>query len=185
MFSDHQNQENFTTTKVLNRRQARWAQELAGIDFRIYYRPGTQNGKPDALSRRSEYRPEKGGIENQPIAAVLQEKNLADRRNQSFIGSSARLASLPGRKWMKEFLTEVEKEGKKDEEYERAMKQEVMPEELALKDRKAREIKKENGVLYRGNLLWVPKGLIETVLESEHDTKIAVHMGQDKTIEII
>ena len=61
VFSDHQNLEYFTNTKVLNRRQARWAQELAGVDFRIYYRPGTQNGKPDALSRRSEYRPEKGG----------------------------------------------------------------------------------------------------------------------------
>ena len=36
VFSDHQNLEYFTTTKVLNRRQARWAQELAGIDFRIY-----------------------------------------------------------------------------------------------------------------------------------------------------
>ena len=71
VFSDHHNLEYFTTTKVLNRRQARWAQELAGIDFRIYYRPGTQNGKPDTLSRRSEYRPEKGGIENQPITAVL------------------------------------------------------------------------------------------------------------------
>jgi len=53
VFSDHQNLEYFTTTKILNRRQARWAQELAGINFRIYYRPGTQNGKPDALSRRS------------------------------------------------------------------------------------------------------------------------------------
>jgi len=60
VFLDHQNLEYFTTTKILNRRQARWAQELAGIDFKIYYRPGTQNGKPDALSRRSEYRPERG-----------------------------------------------------------------------------------------------------------------------------
>jgi len=32
VFSDHQNLEYFTTTKVLNRRQARWAQELIGID---------------------------------------------------------------------------------------------------------------------------------------------------------
>jgi len=37
VFSDHQNLEYFTTTKILNRHQARWAQELAGIDFRIYY----------------------------------------------------------------------------------------------------------------------------------------------------
>jgi len=44
VFLDHQNLEYFTTTKVLNRRQARWAQELAGIDFQIYYRPGSRNG---------------------------------------------------------------------------------------------------------------------------------------------
>jgi len=40
-------------------------------------------------------------------------------------------------------------------------------------------------MLYRKNLLWVPKGLIEQILESEHDTKVAGHMGQDKTIELI
>ena len=71
VFTDHHNLEYFTMTKVLNRRQARWAEELAGIDFRIHYRPGPQNGKPDALSRRTEYRPEKGWIEDQPITTVL------------------------------------------------------------------------------------------------------------------
>jgi len=76
VFSDHHNLEYFTTTKVLNRRQARWVQELAGINFRIYHRPGSQNGKPDALSRRMEYRPEKGGIENQPIMTVLRKNHL-------------------------------------------------------------------------------------------------------------
>jgi len=79
VYSDHQNLEYFTTTKVLNRRQARWAQELASIDFRIYYRPGTRNGKPDALSRCSEYRPEKGGVENQPITTVLRKNQCEER----------------------------------------------------------------------------------------------------------
>jgi hypothetical protein len=53
MFSDDQSLEYFTTTKVLNQWQAHWAQELAGIDFKIFFRPGFQNGKPDELSRRS------------------------------------------------------------------------------------------------------------------------------------
>jgi len=185
VFSDHQNLEYFTTTKVLNRRQSRWTQELAGVDFRIYYRPGTQNGKPDALSRRPEYHPEKGGIENQPITAVLQEKNLANRRNQSFICSSARLASLPARKWKEEFLAKVEEEGKKDEEYKQTVEREAASEGLTPEDRKARDIKEENGVLYRRGSLWVPQGLIQRILESEHDTKVAGHMGQDKTIELI
>jgi len=107
VYSDHQNLEYFTTTKVLNRRQARWAQELAGIDFRIYYRPGTQNGKPDALSRCSEYRPEKGGVENQPIMTVLRKNLFEERLTRSFICYSTRLVSLQPRKWNKEFHRQV------------------------------------------------------------------------------
>jgi hypothetical protein len=51
VFSDHKNLEYFTTTKVLNHHQARWAQELASYDFKIVYHPGNLNGKLDALSR--------------------------------------------------------------------------------------------------------------------------------------
>jgi hypothetical protein len=36
VFTDHKNVEYFITTKVPNRRQARWAQELASIDFKIF-----------------------------------------------------------------------------------------------------------------------------------------------------
>jgi len=34
-------------------------------------------------------------------------------------------------------------------------------------------------------MLWVPEGLVQKILESEHNTRIAGHMGQDKTIELI
>jgi hypothetical protein len=54
VFTDHKNLEYFTTKKILNQRQAHWAQELTGYDFKIFYRPGHENGKPDALSRHSE-----------------------------------------------------------------------------------------------------------------------------------
>jgi len=185
VFSDHQNLEYFTTTKILNRQQARWAQELAGIDFRIYYRPGTQNGKPDALSRRSEYRPEKGGIENQPITTILGKNHFEERLTRSFICSSARILSLPARKWSEGFLTRVREEGKKDDAYKRAKKQEAVSEGLTPKDRKAKELSYENDLLYRWNLLWIPKGLVQRVVESEHDTKVAGHMGQNKTIELV
>ena len=189
MFSDHQNLEYFTTTKVLNRRQARWAQELAGIDFRIYYRPGTQNGKPDALSRRSEYRPEKGGVENQPITTVLGEKhfgNLEARRGSSFIASSARLASLPERKWSPAFREKIQKAAEKDRQYQEAREQEEAAlAEPAPKDRKVKELEWKGGLLYRKNKLWIPEEAVQQLMESEHDTKVAGHMGQDKTIELI
>jgi len=185
VYSDHQNLEYFTTTKVLNRRQARWAQELAGIDFRIYYRPRTKNGKPNALSRRSEYRPEKWGVENQPITTVLGKNHFEERLSRMFVCSSARIVSLPESKWSEEFLTRVKEEGKKDEAYVQAMEQEVVTEELSPKNRKIKELRKENELLYRRNLLWVPRNLVQQIMESEHDTKVAGHMGQDKTIELI
>jgi len=111
VFSDHQNLEYFATTKVLNRRQARWAQELAGIDFKIYFRPGTQNGKADALSRRWEYRPEKGGSDDQPITTILHARHFEASGRISEAGpgtiytsSAAQLSGLPVKKWNEEFV---------------------------------------------------------------------------------
>ena len=53
VFSDHKNLAYFQDVRVLNRRQARWAQFLTRFNFKITYRPGKQKGKADALSRRS------------------------------------------------------------------------------------------------------------------------------------
>ena len=181
VYLDHQNLEYFTTTKVLNRRQVRWAQELAGIDFRIYYRPGTKNRKPDTLSRRSEYRPEKGGIENQPITTFLGKNNFKEGLTRSLICFSAHLTSLPTRKWDKEFLAKVRKEGGKDEEYRQnrdQLEREAALADPALKDQKIKEKTLSKGLVYQGNLLWVPNGLVQEIMESEHDIKVAGNMGQ-------
>jgi len=217
VYSDHQNLDYFMTTKVLNHQQARWAQELPGIDFRIYYQPGSRNGKLDALSRRSEYRPERGGSENQLITMVLKKEHFAkqqaldERKGKTFICSSVRLASIPPRKWSQGFTAEVKEKGKMDKEYQQAwglIKKEVMQERPVSDSRQAREetgdprevsqrgrkekklgetLEIKNGLLYRKGMLWIPEDgkLIGTILESEHDSKIAGRMGQDKTIELI
>jgi hypothetical protein len=65
------------TTKVLNRRQACWAQELAGMDFKMFYRKGTSNGKPDILLRCPEYCPEKGWGKDWLIQTVLNERHFS------------------------------------------------------------------------------------------------------------
>jgi len=185
VFSDHQNLEYFTTTKVLNRRQARWAQELAGIDFKIYYHPGTQNSKPDALSRRSEYRPEEGGVENQPISTVLKKDQFEERLTiRSFVVSAARLLSLPERRWNPNFVKEVRRAAAEDLVYQRAEKETVLG---APEDRTVEEgiLRIQNGMLHRKNKLWVPSELVQQIMESEHNTKVAGDMGQDKTIELV
>jgi len=60
LYTDHQNLQSFLSKKVWNQHQIRWAQELTNYNFKIVYRPGSRGGKPDALSRRPEYRPEEG-----------------------------------------------------------------------------------------------------------------------------
>jgi len=48
-------------------------------------------------------------------------------------------------------------------------------------------IEMKDRCVYRKGMLWIPndRNLIRQILESEHDTKVAGHMGQDKTIELI
>ena len=50
VFTDHINLEYFNTTKLLNRRQARWAEVLSQFNFKIVDRPGEKSGKANALS---------------------------------------------------------------------------------------------------------------------------------------
>ena len=54
VYSDHRSLEYFMTTKVLNARQARWAETLAPFNFRIEYTPGKSNERADILSRREQ-----------------------------------------------------------------------------------------------------------------------------------
>jgi RNase H-like domain found in reverse transcriptase/Reverse transcriptase (RNA-dependent DNA polymerase)/Integrase zinc binding domain/Chromo (CHRromatin Organisation MOdifier) domain len=55
VYTDHKNLTAFTTTKILNRRQVRWSEELSEYNFVISYRRGQENGRADALSRREDY----------------------------------------------------------------------------------------------------------------------------------
>jgi hypothetical protein len=130
VYTDHKNLEYFATTKVLNWRQARWAQELTGYDFKIVYRPGTQNRKPDALSRWLEYCPLKwvGSAEeneNQPIYRVLRPDQLVTVDRTQVVLSSLSVQTIPQVLFHHSLLEEVFAVGQGDlewmMEYEKAM----------------------------------------------------------------
>ena len=94
----------FQTTKVLNRRQARWAQVLARYDFKIFFRPGRQNGKADYLSRRPEDRLEKVGDKN--TETILKPDNIGDNYIIP-LAHKDRICAIPPVQWRKNFLEEV------------------------------------------------------------------------------
>uniref|UniRef100_A0A8C5R7U4 Gypsy retrotransposon integrase-like protein 1 n=1 Tax=Leptobrachium leishanense TaxID=445787 RepID=A0A8C5R7U4_9ANUR len=51
VYTDHKNLEYLKSAKRLKPRQARWALFFARFNFHVTYRPGSKNGKADALSR--------------------------------------------------------------------------------------------------------------------------------------
>ncbi|KAF8754653.1 hypothetical protein RHS01_05919 [Rhizoctonia solani] len=55
IFTDHRNLEYWMQARTFNRRHARWRVFLSNFNFEIHYRPGKQSGKPDTLSRQSDY----------------------------------------------------------------------------------------------------------------------------------
>ncbi|KAK5885228.1 hypothetical protein CesoFtcFv8_018960 [Champsocephalus esox] len=65
VWTDHKNLQYIRKVKRLNSRQARWALFFNRFRFTLSYRPGSQNGKPDALSRM--YDPEPSPKSPDPI----------------------------------------------------------------------------------------------------------------------
>jgi hypothetical protein len=192
VFSDHKNLEYFMTTKVLNRRQARWAQELAGVDFKMFYRKGTSNGKPDVLLRRPEYRPEKGGGGDQLIQTILNEKHFGTISAIStggegtvFCCSAVQLAYLATSvsKWTKEFEQEIRNAGQQDTAYYQAL--EDLSRSTQRIEGKEKILELQDGLLYHKGLLWVSKNARNAILHTEHNSPVAGCFGQDKTIELI
>ena len=72
MMSNHKNFTYFQITKVLNRRQARWAKKLATYNFRITHCKKINNVRANALSRRFDYMTDKLHQKQQ----ILQKKRL-------------------------------------------------------------------------------------------------------------
>ena len=155
VISDHQNLELFLTTKVLNRRQARWAQELAGYDFKIFFRPGRQNGKADYLSCRPEYQLEKGG--KKKPETILKPDNISEDYITP-LAHEERICAIPPFKWRKEFLEEVRSAAQSDGQFKSGLRS--LSANLGDSDyiKPSENLTVENGdILHYQGRLYVPK----------------------------
>jgi hypothetical protein len=185
------------TSKIFHRRQARWAQELVGYDFKIFYQPSATNEKPDALTRHSEYRPKKaeGSAEenhHQPIHCILRPDQLVTfegetvqvmemkLRGEPIAISSVKLRAIPVVKfnsWLSEaVVSTANNDAAWQEEYIQAMEGNPSP-----------DISFEDEALYCTGRLWIPDDLPlkKQILEAEHNSKVVGNMGQNKTIELV
>lgn len=63
ILTDHKNLKYFYKSRHLSERQMRWAEFLSQFNFSLEYRPGKQNQRSDALSRREQDMPKDSGDE--------------------------------------------------------------------------------------------------------------------------
>jgi hypothetical protein len=174
VLSDHKNLQYFATTKQLSHRQARWAEYLSRFQFIIKYRPGNQNQKPDALTRRSQDR--------------IAQEEAREARNQVLLRPELFVENLE--------LLPIETDRSIQEiidiEYP---EDEFIQETISLLQSKTRRSKKISlsecevrldRLYYRGRLV-IPDvdELKLKILRQTHDAPTSGHPGRAKTLELV
>ena len=81
ILTDHKNLLHFITIKELNRRQVRWFEKLEQYKFKILYILKKENGKADALSRRSNHMKTKKSF-NHSILKVNNDESLLINKHE-------------------------------------------------------------------------------------------------------
>ena len=170
--SDHKNLVYFSTTRTLNRRQARWSSFLADYDFEIIFRPGAQHGKADALSRRAELEIRPGD------AAYAQQSRCLLKPDQLHLFGTC---MLQDDSLLKDIIEATTTDG-----FAKEIQESLQTPSMGNKRKDLDHFTIQDGLVFRDHLLYVPEGPCRSrVLRECHDDPLAGHFGVAKTLELI
>jgi hypothetical protein len=172
IFTDHRNLEVFMSTKILNRRQARWAELLSGYDFVLVHTPGSSN-PADGPSRHPDYTtdvPQPSGSLLPP--SVFQSYSPHPSPDpphsaQVFRMSASLSVFTPGVTLRQQFIDAYNTDA------------------IAM----AQKVSTTDGYQWRNDLLlhksqvYIPYSLRLDVLRMHHDDPLAGHFGIARTLE--
>lgn len=191
IITDHQNLTVFATKRILNRRQARWALELAEHDFLLEFRPGIKNSRADALTRRLEDFDGEGKVEVCNDLIIPPQKIINCKPSEkideiSLINSiSKRYLEISALKLDSTFIKKFRKNLASD-----TFAQGII---LALESGSSRHphvdlgscVVDSDGLLIISELIYVPESLRTTIISTSHDHPAAGHPGRAKTLELV
>ncbi|MBW0559857.1 hypothetical protein O181_099572, partial [Austropuccinia psidii MF-1] len=175
VLTDHSSLQYFMSSKVLTHRQARWAEFLSEFHFSITYRPGRLATLPDALSRRDDMYPERGvdfiSKNPQNFHQVLKQNEIKESR---FFSIKVEVFS--------DLVDQIQKAVWQDKDYKEILKQLARGESISdytLEPQAKLLLFKDRVVIPSNHELQLD------ILQKHHDSLLAGHPGQEKTLKLI
>ena len=163
IFSDHHNLLYQKKPEKMSQRLVRWALFLSEFNFKITYRAGSSNGKPDALSRRPDYASNEEELSSDIPFNVLKPDNFC---------AAAVITSLND---------QILHEYKKDEYYKEICNKLNSKQNFP----KSNKFSLSNNFLLFNGKIYVPPNCRSSVLNICHDSPSAGHFGFKKTFSLI
>ena len=170
IFTDHKNLEVFMSSKVLNRRQARWAELLAGYDFVLAHIPGSTN-PADGPSRRPDY----AEGQDPPVGTLLPPSAFPQPRQTSSIAAVGYRVSAS--------LSVFTPETSLRTRMIHALRSDPIGQEQ--KRRTDPPYTWRNDLLCHNDAIYVPESLRLEILRMHHDDPLAGHFGESRTLELL
>jgi len=161
VWTDHKNLTTFTTTKILNRRQVRWSEQLGAMNFVISYRKGSENARADALSRRQDY----SGKPTERPRALLKETAEGMTYNHELLAT----------------ISVVE-----DTTLEKGLKRAYENDECAqqiIKKPTDKFCLDQQGLLQFEGLVYIPTRMRRAFTQEQHSLPAHGHQGIDRTFD--
>lgn len=183
VITDHKNLEYFFKPRKLTERHMRWSLFLSRFNFDFQYRPGTDNARADALSRRDQDNPteEDPRIADRTKCLLTQ---IGDDKATVNIHATTAQQTPDEQDW------ELARDG--DDDYQGAIRTlqqglRKFPPELKLKVSTSEcTIDQAQKLRFRGRL-WVPNSepLRTKIIQTAHDSRLTGHPGREETYTVV
>ncbi len=174
IWTDHKNLEYFMSTKKLNRCQAHWSLTLTRFNFTMHHRPGKTMGNSDALSRCADHG--SGSEDNRDITLLTP---------NFFVVRTLEGVQVEGEE--RDLLKLIRRDTREGELEEVVAKADKVLKSSSAKSIRSSEWLEVDGILnFRGKIYVPPTSDIRRkIVALNHDSRIAVHPGRWKTLELI